>query len=72
MQVVPTDMNGDGQTDFLLCEFGSLRGSLSWMENKGAGRYQQHIIRNLPGSVNVYVKQNKQTKQKDLWAVCTR
>ena len=69
VQVVPTDMNGDGRTDFLLCEFGSLRGSLSWMENKGAGRYQQHIIRNMPGSVNVYVKQNKQTKQKDLWAL---
>lgn len=69
VQVVPTDMNGDGRTDFLLCEFGSLHGSLSWMENKGAGRYQQHIIRNLPGSVNVYVKQNKQTKQKDLWAL---
>ncbi len=69
VQLVPTDMNGDGRTDFLLCEFGSLRGSLSWMENKGAGRYQKHIIRNIPGSVNVYVKQNKQTKQKDLWAL---
>lgn len=69
VQVVPTDMNGDGRTDFLLCEFGSLRGALSWMENKGAGVYQQHIIRNMAGSVNVYVKQNKQTKQKDLWAL---
>ncbi len=69
VQVVPTDMNRDGRTDFLLCEFGSLRGSLSWMENKGAGKYQQHIIRNMPGSVNVYVKQNKQTKRPDLWAL---
>jgi hypothetical protein len=39
------------------------------MENKGADRFQQHIIRNSPGSVNVYVKQNKQTKRKDLWAL---
>jgi hypothetical protein len=69
VQVLPTDMNGDGRTDFFLCEFGSLRGSLSWMENKGGGRYQQHIIRNSAGSVNVYIKQNKQTKQKDLWAL---
>lgn len=69
VQVVPTDMNKDGRTDFLLCEFGSLRGSLSWMENKGSGKYQQNIIRNMPGSVNVYVKQNSQTKHNDLWAL---
>lgn len=69
VQVVPTDMNADGRTDFLLCEFGSLRGSLSWMENKGGGRYQKNLIRNMPGSVNVYLRQNKQTKQKDLWAL---
>ncbi|MCW3081800.1 FG-GAP and VCBS repeat-containing protein [Segetibacter sp.] len=69
VQVVPTDINGDGRTDFLLCEFGGLRGSLCWMENKASGKYEQHVIRNVAGSVNVYVKQNKQTNQKDLWAL---
>jgi hypothetical protein len=69
VQVVPTDMNGDRRTDFLLCEFGSLRGGLSWIENKGGGRYQQHIIRNMPGSVKVFVKKNTVTKHNDLWAL---
>jgi hypothetical protein len=68
VQIVPTDMNGDGLTDFLLCEFGGLRGSLSWMENRGSN-YQKHIIRDMPGSVNVYVKQNRQTNQKDIWVL---
>lgn len=39
------------------------------MENKGAGRYEQYMIRNMPGSVNVYVKENRQTKRNDLWAL---
>ena len=68
VQITPTDMNSDGRTDFILCEFGSLRGSLSWLENVGKGKYKKNVIRDMPGSVNVHIK-NQQTKQNELWVL---
>jgi hypothetical protein len=48
VQLTTVDLNQDGRTDYLVCEFGHLTGSLSWMENMGNGKYQHHIIRPVP------------------------
>ena len=69
VNVVPTDVNNDGKTDFIVCEFGSLRGALSWFKNNGNGKFQQQLLRSESGSVNVLTKINKQTGLQDLWVL---
>lgn len=68
VQIISADLNGDNRIDFLLCEFGFLTGALTWMENKGSGKYQRHVIRNFPGSVKAYVTKSKQGLP-DLWVL---
>ncbi len=50
VQVVAADLNKDGKTDFIVCEFGFMTGELSWFENVGNNKFQKHVIRNIPGS----------------------
>ncbi|MEP7253613.1 MAG: VCBS repeat-containing protein, partial [Ginsengibacter sp.] len=54
VQVTAADLNKDGKTDYLVCEFGFLTGALSWMENKG-DKYVRHVLRPLPGAIKAYV-----------------
>src|SRR6202012_5582347 len=50
VQVLVADLNGDHKTDYLICEFGSLKGELMWMENKGDDTFARHVISSLPGA----------------------
>ena len=54
VQVTAADLNKDGKTDYVVCEFGFLTGTLSWMENKG-DKYLRHVLRALPGAIKAYV-----------------
>lgn len=54
MQVLPADLNQDGATDYLICEFGYMQGGLIWMENRGQEGYQKHTISSLPGALKAY------------------
>lgn len=56
VQITATDLNGDSKVDYLICEFGFLTGSLSWMENLGDNHYMHHVLRSLPGAIKAYVK----------------
>lgn len=51
-----TDLNDDGRKDILVCEFGNLKGALSWLENKGDNYYERHTIRNVPGAIATVIK----------------
>ncbi|MEJ0101447.1 MAG: VCBS repeat-containing protein [Bacteroidota bacterium] len=55
VQVTSTDLNQDGITDYLACEFGYLTGSLSWMEGTHAGSFIKHILNPLPGAIEVHI-----------------
>jgi hypothetical protein len=44
------DLNKDGLTDIVLCEFGNTLGQLSWYENTGNKQYKKHVLRPLPGA----------------------
>lgn len=44
------DLNKDGSNDIAVCEFGYLKGALSWLENKN-GHYERHVLSHLPGAV---------------------
>ncbi|MEO6455312.1 MAG: FG-GAP-like repeat-containing protein [Ginsengibacter sp.] len=54
LQVSTADINNDGKTDYLVCEYGYLNGSFSWMENRGNNQYEKHILRQSPGVLNAY------------------
>lgn len=69
VEVVPADLNGDNQTDYVICEFGNLTGSLVWMENKGSKKFVEHVIRNKPGSVMALVDESQHGKSPDLWVL---
>lgn len=51
VQLVATDVNNDSKTDYVVCEFGSLTGALSWMENGGNNKFTRHIIKPSPGAI---------------------
>jgi hypothetical protein len=56
VQITGYDLNNDGKEDYLLCEYGNLRGGFSWMENAGNGKFIKHIIREVPGAIKAWVK----------------
>jgi hypothetical protein len=62
------DLNQDGKPDLVVCEFGYLTGALSWMENKGNG-YERHVLRNEPGAVKAYVRDENNDQLPDIWAL---
>ncbi|MBS1606321.1 MAG: VCBS repeat-containing protein [Bacteroidetes bacterium] len=69
VEVVAARLNEDTLTDYLVCEFGNLRGALSWMENKGGGRYEPHILRAQPGAIKAYVQDINGDGKQDIWAL---
>ena len=69
VQITPVDLNLDGRLDYLICEFGNLKGALSWMENKGNGKFVRHIIRPAPGAIKAYVQDYNHDGLPDLWVL---
>lgn len=55
VELAAADLNGDGRTDYLVCEFGYTIGQLSWMENMGNGRFESHVIRPVAGAIQAHI-----------------
>lgn len=56
VQTIESDINGDGLPDYVVCEFGNKAGALSWYKNLGNDRFEQKILRPLPGAIKAYVE----------------
>lgn len=69
VQLTTVDLNKDGKDDIIACEFGFLTGALSWMENKGAGKYEKHILRPLPGAIKAMVEDYNHDGLPDIWVL---
>ena len=69
VQISASDLNGDGRSDFLICEFGFLAGSLSWMEAKGQGTYQRHVLRGFPGAAKAIIQDYNRDGRADIWVL---
>ncbi len=54
--LVAVDLNGDGREDFLITQFGNTLGHFSWFENRGSGKYEEHILIDRPGAIKAYVR----------------
>ncbi len=68
VNIVPADLNKDGKTDLIVCEFGNLEGALSWLEKTDTG-YVRHIIRAAPGAIKTYVDDYNHDGLPDIWAL---
>jgi hypothetical protein len=69
VQITPVDLNQDGLLDYLVCEFGNLKGALSWMENKGEGKFIRHIISPAPGAIKAYIQDYNHDGLPDFWVL---
>jgi hypothetical protein len=69
VQITAADLNKDGKEDYLVCEFGFQTGALSWMENRGNGKYERHVLRPLPGAVKAYINDYNHDGLPDLWVL---
>jgi hypothetical protein len=69
VQVSASDLNRDGLTDYLVCEFGDQKGALSWMENKGGGEFARHILRAQPGAIKAYIRDANGDGLPDIWVL---
>ena len=49
------DFNGDGREDFVVASFGNTEGGLSWYENKGGGKLEEHSLFAQPGALRPQV-----------------
>jgi hypothetical protein len=69
VQITASDLNNDGRTDYLVCEFGNLMGSLSWMENLGNNKFSRHVLRAVPGSIKAYINDYNHDGLPDIWVL---
>ncbi|HKB44909.1 MAG TPA: VCBS repeat-containing protein [Chitinophagaceae bacterium] len=69
VQLTSADFNRDGKTDYLVCEYGNLTGSLSWMENLGSNKYERHVLRNVPGPIKAYIRDVNHDGLPDIWVL---
>jgi hypothetical protein len=63
------DLNQDGLTDYVICEFGNMRGALSWMENLGNGKFKRRLLRQSPGAIKAYINDYNHDGLPDLWVL---
>ena len=66
------DLNNDGLKDILVCEFGNLKGALSWLENKGSNQYVRHEIREQPGAIATVIKDFNHDGLPDVYVLFTQ
>ena len=69
VQINAADLNRDGKTDYIVCEFGNLIGELSWMENLGNNQFTKHVLRPFPGAIKAYVNDYNNDGAPDIWVL---
>lgn len=55
VDIQPADLNGDGQLDLVLAQFGYDQGEVSWLERTGPWEFRRHVLLELSGAINVCI-----------------
>ena len=63
------DLNKDGRADYVVCEFGHLTGSLSWIEDQGDNKFIRHVLSPQTGAIKAYVTDYNKDGLPDIWAM---
>ncbi|MEP7317110.1 MAG: VCBS repeat-containing protein [Panacibacter sp.] len=69
VQITGTDLNTDGREDYLVCEYGNLKGALSWMENLGDNKFERHVLKENPGAIKAYIRDNNKDGLPDIYVL---
>ncbi|HUX84078.1 MAG TPA: VCBS repeat-containing protein [Chitinophagaceae bacterium] len=69
VEVLQADLNGDGRTDLVVCDFGNLTGELFWLENQGNGVYIRHLLRDQPGAIKACIRRDSHSGLPDIWVL---
>jgi hypothetical protein len=51
--VQPADLDGDGDQDLVVAEFGYDRGAIRWLESRGGMKFREHLIYASPGCIHL-------------------
>ena len=70
--VQPGDFDGDGDLDIAVAVFGYSRGSVLWLENRGALQFRDHELLNAPGTIHVLVADYDGDGDPDIAAIVTQ
>ncbi len=70
----PADLDGDGDLDLALAQFGYDQGEVAWLENSGGltGPFTRHVILNLSGAVNVVIDDFNGDHRSDIVALLSQ
>lgn len=69
VQMQVTDLNSDGKPDFLVAQFGNLKGQLTWMEYSGESGFVSHTIKEGAGALHFVVKDADGDGRPDVYAL---
>lgn len=69
VQLATSDLNQDGREELIVCQYGNQLGKLSWFEENENGTYQEHILKNVPGSRQIIIRDINQDNRPDIVAL---
>lgn len=63
------DLDGDGNSEVVICEYGKHTGSLSWWKQDNTGTFRRKILRNKPGATKAYIRDLNNNGKMDIIAL---
>ena len=69
VQTTKGDLNGDGTSDYLICNFGNETGNLSWYDGK---TFKSNLVKLAPGARIAYIKDMNNDKKLDIVVLMTQ
>lgn len=66
------DLDGDGDLDLVVGQFGYFEGQVQWRENQGDGKYASHVLLDLAGTIHTPIADLDGDKKPDIAALVSQ